>query len=96
MVRASVEREDLVYEAKWRRAGLQVKRRVGPAWLDPGPSGGWVPRRGRVPDGWYDEKRATVRMAQLVAEHDGAAAAADGRVSRASGASAASPCVNTC
>ena len=23
------------YEAKWRRVGRQVKRRVGPAWLDP-------------------------------------------------------------
>ena len=28
------------YEAKWRRASRQVKRRVGPAWLDPAPAGG--------------------------------------------------------
>jgi integrase len=57
------------FEAKWRRAGAQVKRRVGPAWLE-GDASGWRPRRGRVPDGFFDEKRATVRMAQLVAEHD--------------------------
>ena len=27
-------------------------------------------RRGRVPEGYFDEKRATVRMAELIAEHD--------------------------
>ena len=32
-----------VYEAKWRRAGRQVKRRVGPAWLERAPDdSGWV------------------------------------------------------
>jgi integrase len=58
------------YEAKWRRDGAQVKRRVGSAWLDPAPRGGWQPRRGRIPDGFFDEKHATVAMAALVAEHD--------------------------
>jgi len=65
------------FDAKWRRGGRQVKRRIGPAWLDPGPDGGWVPRRGRVPDGWFDHKRATVRMAELVDEHEGAEAAVE-------------------
>ena len=59
-----------VFEAKWRRDGRQVKRRLGPAWLERDPSGGWRARRGRMPDGFLDEKRATVRMAALVAEHD--------------------------
>lgn len=61
-----------IYEAKWRRAGKQVKRRVGPAWLERAPGGGegWRPHRGRVPAGHLDEKRATVRMAELIAEHD--------------------------
>jgi integrase len=60
-----------VYLAKWRRSGRQVKRRIGPAWLEHAASGGgWAPRRGRVQDGYFDEKRATVRMAQLIAEHD--------------------------
>src|SRR5665213_3000841 len=60
-----------VYEAKWRRAGRQVKRRVGPAWLERATDdSGWVTRRGRVPEGYVDEKRATVRMAELIAEHD--------------------------
>jgi integrase len=58
------------YEAKWRRAGRQVKRRVGPAWLESGPHGVWRPRRGRPPAGWFDEKRATIRLAEMVVEHD--------------------------
>jgi integrase len=60
------------YEVKWRRGGSQVKRRVGLAWLECAGNGGWRARRGRVPDGYFDEKRATVRAAQLVAEHDAA------------------------
>jgi hypothetical protein len=60
-----------VYLAKWRRSGRQVKRRVGPAWLErAADDSGWVMRRGRVPEGYFDEKRATVRMADLIAEHD--------------------------
>jgi site-specific recombinase XerD len=60
-----------VYEAKWRRTGRQVKRRIGPAWLErAGDGSGWLMRRGRVPEGYFDEKRATVRMAELIAEHD--------------------------
>lgn len=60
-----------VYEAKWRRGGRQVKRRIGPAWLERDPQGsGWRPRRGRVPEGHFDEKRATVRMAAMIAEHE--------------------------
>jgi integrase len=60
-----------VYEAKWRRGGRQVKRRVGPAWLERGAGGkDWRPRRGRMPAGFLDEKRATVRMAELIAEHE--------------------------
>ena len=71
-----VERSDgPVFEAKWRRGGRQVKRRVGPAWLEHGAGRqGWCPRRGRMPDGFLDEKRATVRMAELIAEHDAARA----------------------
>jgi len=67
-----VERSDgPVYLAKWRRSGRQVKRRVGPAWLERTADGSrWTPRRGRVQEGYFDEKRATVRMAELIAEHD--------------------------
>ena len=66
-----VERGDgPVFEAKWRRAGVQVKRRLGPAWLERDASGAWRARRGRPPEGFLDEKRAVVRMAQAVAEHD--------------------------
>jgi integrase len=58
------------YEAKFRHRGEQVKRRIGPAWLerDPG-TGGWRRRRGRLAEGAYDERRAHVAAAQLLAEH---------------------------
>jgi integrase len=57
------------YEAKFRYRGQQVKRRIGPAWLerDPG-TGGWRRRRGRLPDGAFDERAAHVAAAELVAE----------------------------
>lgn len=39
------------YEAKWRDAtSKQRKRRLGRAWLEPDPEGGWRKRRGRVRD----------------------------------------------
>ena len=58
------------YEAKFRHEGRQVKRRVGPAWLDRDQStGDWRPRRGRVPEGSYDERRAHVAAAGLVASY---------------------------
>ena len=56
------------YEAKWRHAGRQRLRRVGPAWLQPDGAGGWHRRKGRVPDDHFDEKQATVRMAEMVRE----------------------------
>lgn len=55
------------YEGKWRLGGRQRMRRIGPAWLD-AVGDGWQPRRGRVPEDHFDEKRAIVRMAQLIAE----------------------------
>jgi hypothetical protein len=58
------------YEAFWRLNGKQVKRRIGPAWLERDPdSGGWGRRRGRVPDGSYDERGAHVEAARLVDEY---------------------------
>jgi integrase len=54
------------YEAKFRHHGRQVKRRVGPAWLDHDREGAWHPRRGRVPEGFFDDRRANVRAAELV------------------------------
>jgi integrase len=76
VVRAGADGEPF-YEAKWRYAGWQVKRRVGPAWLERTAAGAGKVRRGRVAQGWYDEKQATVRMAELVAEHAHAMAAAE-------------------
>ena len=67
------------YEAKWRRAGRQLKRRIGSAWLVPGVDGSWQPRRGRVPAGYFDEIRAAVRMTELIAEHDAEESAVEER-----------------
>jgi integrase len=62
------------YEAKFRYRGRQVKRRIGPAWIEADPStGGWKRRRGRVADDAYDERRAHVAAAQIVAEYVAAA-----------------------
>jgi integrase len=53
------------YEAMFRHAGTLVKRRIGPAWLDQDGEG-WKARRGRIQDGFYDERRAHVAAAEIV------------------------------
>lgn len=56
------------YEAKWRdEARQQIKRRLGPAWVESDGEGGWRKRRGRTPDGWLDERTANVAAAEKVA-----------------------------
>lgn len=58
------------YRAKWRdRNGNQQAPTIGPAWLVKDGSG-WTRRRGRVTAGYFDEKRAHVRMAELIAAQD--------------------------
>ncbi len=59
------------YEAHFRHCGRQKKRRVGPAWIDRDPNTGkWdLRRKGRVPDGHYDHRAATVRAAAIVADY---------------------------
>jgi integrase len=64
------QRGSVYYEAKFRHHGLQVKRRIGPAWLDRDPdTNGWRPRRGRVAEGSYDARRAHVAAAQIVSAY---------------------------
>ena len=46
-----------------------MKRRIGPAWVERLPGREWRRRRGRIVDGHFDERRAYVRMAELIAEH---------------------------
>lgn len=57
------------YEAKFRHAGRQVMRRVGPAWIERDSSGAWVKRRGRVQGDHYDERGAHLRAAELVGQY---------------------------
>src|SRR5437660_11932149 len=61
--------EEAFYEAMFRHDARQVKRRIGRAWLERDEAGGWRRRRGRVPDGFYDERRAHVAAAQIVSVH---------------------------
>jgi integrase len=57
------------FEAKWRdEERRQVKRRLGPAWVEPDGAGGWRKRAGRAPDGWLDQRAAHVAAAEKVAE----------------------------
>jgi integrase len=58
-----------VFNAKFRHDGHQVWRRVGPAWLHRSRDGSWTRRRGRIEDGYFDEARAHVRAAEIVAAY---------------------------
>lgn len=67
-----------VYVVKWRESGgTQIKRRIGPAWVERGDVAaghrratrhpGWVKRRGRPPEGYFTEDSA-IANAQAVIE----------------------------
>ena len=59
-----------VYYAKWRDStGRQVKRRLGPAWVE-ADGAGWRRRRGRVPEGALDERAATIAMGEAIRTHE--------------------------
>lgn len=57
------------YETKFFFGGKQVKRRLGPAWLDCNAAGDWIRRRGRTPDGFFDERTATIAAQRVVEQH---------------------------
>jgi integrase len=58
------------YEAKFRHHGRQIKRRIGPAWLERDPkTNGWRRHAGRPPDGAYDERAAIIAASKLVAAY---------------------------
>jgi integrase len=63
------QRGQAFYEAFWRYRGRQLKRRLGPAWLDNDAAGEWTARKGRVAEGYLDERRAHVAAAELVAAY---------------------------
>jgi integrase len=57
------------YYADFRQNGKRTTLAIGPAWLEADGGGGWRPRRGRVQDGFYDKRSATVRAAALVSKY---------------------------
>ncbi len=63
------QRGQAFYEAFWRYRGRQLNSRLGAAWLDQDASGGWTARKGRVAEGYLDERRAHVAAAALVAAY---------------------------
>src|SRR5947209_14457119 len=63
------------WDAQWRyRSGPAEswslkKRRLGLAWQEPDGNGGWRKRKGRCPDGWLDERTASVTALAAIEEH---------------------------
>jgi integrase len=59
-----------VYYAKWRDStGRQVKRALGPAWVEM-KGAGWRRRRGRPGEDALDERAATIAMGDLIRVHE--------------------------
>jgi integrase len=54
------------YEVKWRADGRQLKRRLGPAWLER-TDAGWTRRRGRSREGFLDERAAHAAAVDAIA-----------------------------
>lgn len=69
IIRANAKGEPM-WNAKWSRAGRQVWRTLGPAWMEPDGAGGWRRRRGRPAAGQLSEPEAVAAMIALVAAHD--------------------------
>ena len=46
--------------------GTQRRRRLGPAWVESSADGEWVPRRGRLREGFLDERRAYPLMDEAI------------------------------
>jgi integrase len=72
LVIAATRNGEIVYEAGWRHRcadgkAKTMKRRIGPAWLERSTDG-FVPRRGRVKPGFFDQHAAIVAKDKLVRE----------------------------
>ena len=57
------------YYADFRHNGKRTTLAIGPAWLEADTDGRWRPRRGRVQEGYYDERTATVQAAAIVGKY---------------------------
>ena len=61
--------EDAFFEALFRYRGKQLKRRIGPAWLERDEGRAGVRAAAECPTDAYDERRAHVAAAQLVSDY---------------------------
>src|SRR5579884_3932447 len=63
------------WDAQWRyrRSAAErwrlKKRRLGLAWQERDGSGGWRKRKGRCPEGWLDERQASVAALEAMERH---------------------------
>ena len=63
--------EGPTYYAKWRDSSRrQVKRRLGPAWVERDGQGGWRKRRGRCPEDHLDERSAYAELQRVIDLHE--------------------------
>jgi integrase len=59
------------FEARWRDLNrVDRRKRLGQAWVVSDGDGGWCARRGRVPTGLIDERRAHRLMPAVIREHE--------------------------
>lgn len=63
--------EGPVYYGSWRDSrGRQVKRRLGPTWLERKAAGERRKRRGRCQDGYLEERAAHVALRATIDAHE--------------------------
>ena len=70
------------WDAQWRvrlpgEPWKLRKKRFGLAWIKPDWVGGWRKRRGRCPEGWLDERAATIAADKAMRQHAIAVAGAE-------------------
>ena len=75
LTRVRETKSGVCWDAQWRYrsspdGAWRFKRQLlGKAWQEPDGNGGWRKRRGRCPEGWLDERSATVASLEAMERH---------------------------